>query len=151
MRLKLTFIIIILFLLSSCSFFNEYSWIGIEEIETIEEALIYMQNNIEYKYDNDDFWQLPEETYLKGTGDCEDKASLLAHLFIYNVNLNDIILLGVLRKTDYQPHMVVKIGDRIFEADFEVTLEGFYDTYYLIIEMSYENYIDIARLYHLQE
>lgn len=143
------YLLFYILIISSCSLFNDYSWIGIESIETIEEALLYMRENITYKLDYDDYWQFPEETYNIKSGDCEDMAALLAHLFIYNVNLSDVVLVGCIRKSDMQPHMVVKVGDQYYEATRPKAFERFYDIYYKVTVLSYENYIDIARLYHL--
>ncbi len=35
---------------------------------------------ITYEPDQDDYWQSPRETLLRGEGDCEDKALLLQHI-----------------------------------------------------------------------
>ena len=43
-----------------------------------------INQRIQYKRDDGDYWQTPAETYALGTGDCEDyaimKADLLSHL-----------------------------------------------------------------------
>lgn len=141
--------VILLLFLSSCSLFNDYSWIGIEEIETMEEALIFMNENISYRLDYQDYWQFPEETFNLKTGDCEDTSALLAHILIYNLGLENVRLIGCIRKSDRQPHMVVKVGDRIFESAYAKELFNFYDEFYQVTQLTYENYIDLARLYHL--
>jgi len=49
-------------------------------VTTMEDALIYVTCDIEYKFDPSDYWQTPEETYTLKTGDCEDKAILLQYI-----------------------------------------------------------------------
>lgn len=55
---------------------------------------LWVTNNIKYKPDHGEFWQLPFETLTLGTGDCDDIAVLTANLMLaagfkyYDVMLN---------------------------------------------------------------
>lgn len=68
--------LIILLILSSCEITHE---IGIPRFHSYEEAFAWVggDENIIFKYDILDEWQLPEETLSLKTGDCEDKAILI--------------------------------------------------------------------------
>ena len=134
--------------ISSCSLFSDYSWIGINSLKTIEQITFYIQENIEYKKDLVDYWQLPEETYNLKQGDCEDIASLMAHLLIYNANINNVLLIGCIQKIDNQPHMMIKINNIYYEPITDLECD-YHTIYYTLTELSYKNYIDIARFYHL--
>lgn len=146
--MKYIILLLILFF-SGCSLFIPYSWVGITEVTTIEDALLFMQDNIKYEKDNTEFWQFPEETYILGKGDCEDLAGLLAHLFIYNVNLDNVTLLIVARYSDLAGHMVVKVNDKIYEAYFEQDIEYFYKEFLVLYEIEYTDYISGAKVFHL--
>lgn len=137
------------FLFCSCSLFNDYSWVGIENIDTEEKAIEYLKENIIYEKDIIDYWQFPEETYELGRGDCEDMAALLAHLFIYNVGLDNVSLVGCIRRSDNQPHMMVKVGYVYYEAAPARLYPYYHERFYTISNLSLENYIDLARFYHL--
>ena len=49
-----------------------FKWIAIRD---------WVSNNIEYSYESREYWQLPRETLLSRTGDCEDYAILLVSLY----------------------------------------------------------------------
>lgn len=55
---------------------------------------LWVANNIKYKMDHSEFWQLPFETLTLKTGDCDDIAILTANLMLaagfkyYDVMLN---------------------------------------------------------------
>lgn len=136
-------------LLFSCSLLNDYSWAGIEELTTEDEALSFMLDNISYKADYYDYMQFPEETYNLSSGDCEDMASLLAHLFIYNVHMENVLLVICYDINLNQYHMVVKVDHRYFEATYAREIFNYHDKFITIKYLSYGKYIDIARLYHL--
>lgn len=48
---------------------------------SVEDVFKWVCNNIKYRREAKDFWQLPSETLKRKRGDCEDGALLLASLF----------------------------------------------------------------------
>jgi len=62
------------------------------EVYTIGDALDYVYINIDYEEDNSDYWQLPEETYNKGTGDCEDMCLLFMYLVVTKLDLHPMMI-----------------------------------------------------------
>lgn len=65
---------------SGCDMYPTYTWELPMSFDTVEEVLDYIVT-IEYKSDGaKDNWQLPDQTYRKGTGDCEDKAILFLYI-----------------------------------------------------------------------
>ena len=48
----------------------------------VKACVWWVQHNIISKPDKTEFWQFPFETLAKRTGDCEDKAILLANLLL---------------------------------------------------------------------
>jgi hypothetical protein len=79
--------------------------------DSIQSALYWVQDNINYKKENDngdwndEHWQTPEETYFLKTGDCEDYAILFAYIVKNKLNTNieieyvDIIY-SIVKETD---------------------------------------------------
>ena len=80
-KLLLSVVVMIIFL--GCSF--DYPVIPNLGLTTIEEVAAWTHDNIEYEADTPlnliaDIWQSPEETYLRGAGDCEDFTVLFMYL-----------------------------------------------------------------------
>lgn len=82
---------VVIVLLSSCELpVSSYSSLGMirspsVNVNTLEEAKIFVADNIKYKTDMEvhgvnEYWQAPVETIERGTGDCEDMAILLGWL-----------------------------------------------------------------------
>jgi len=46
----------------------------VEKLDTIDKLHNYMKTKIRYVSDTKDYWQTPEETLIRGAGDCEDMA-----------------------------------------------------------------------------
>ncbi len=73
---------------------NDYAFENEIKIFSITEIIIYIADNIKYVNEIFDYWQLPEETIKKGTGDCEDLCILAMFLFKTKLNLDtDLIML----------------------------------------------------------
>jgi len=74
----------------------------------------WVGNNIDYRYDSNvhgeaDFWQLPQETLILRTGDCEDFSILLCSLLRANGwSANDVYV--VVGENDGSRHAWVKIN-----------------------------------------
>ena len=100
------------------------------EFETMEQAWKWIDDSIEYKIDNPDYKQTPEETYRLRTGDCEDHALLMSY-FGYMLGL-DIKLVRIY--TDKGPHIINKYDGIYFEPQ----------TYPKIY---FEKYLDIGQVW----
>ena len=74
-------LLLLIVFISACSLDNFQIPDGIEA-ETIEELNEWVFLNIEFVPDEENYTQEPEETLLKGTGDCEDQAVLLRELSV---------------------------------------------------------------------
>ena len=55
---------------------NIYNLLSSNKILNINDYINWLQNNITYKFDKNDYWQSPIETIKNKTGDCEDFAIL---------------------------------------------------------------------------
>jgi hypothetical protein len=96
----------------------EYEWNRPINVTIIDEALVWCSKNITYKSDaeRNDYWQTPQQTYDKRTGDCDDFCLMfvqLAHELGYEPEL-----IGIKIKTrgEITGHMVVKIDDIIYDV-----------------------------------
>lgn len=65
-------------------------------------------------------WQLPEETYQKKTGDCEDSA-LLFMCFAWDMGFNPKMAIGY-NNNGY--HAIVKISDIYYDSNSMRTWSG---------------------------
>jgi len=141
--------LILLMLLSSCSLSQYPEWVGIDSVKTIDQAFMYVEDNIIYTLDNGENWQFPEETADLKTGDCEDISALIAHLLIYNVGIDNVLLVLCKRKTDGNGHMMIKIGNKYYES---IGGRGYYPNYdqafKTVKEYSYDDYINKAMRHH---
>lgn len=118
----------------------QYEWVIPEDIETKSEAAIFM-SSLDYIYESGDNWMLPESTYYKKGGDCEDLSGLLAHIFIYCLNLSDVKLVGCISADG--PHMMVYSGGVYYEGQ---TGRPTRTNYIILYKMSYESYIFLAKV-----
>ena len=150
MLIKVNILVFIILYFSGCSFLDEYYWECPEDINTIEEALLFVNNNTTYKSEHGDYWQFPHETYSLGTGDCEDIAGMLAHLLIYNVGLNDVKLIGCYRTKDRAPHMMVRGNGVYYATGSDVRVrENYKEIYTTVIELNYIDYLQLVRISHI--
>ncbi|MDY6970152.1 MAG: hypothetical protein SVR08_16070 [Spirochaetota bacterium] len=80
----------------------EYDFENDIEISSVEEACLYVAENIEYVADDewDDYWQTPQQTVEKKGGDCEDKAILLEYLLYKKLGLVSYFYLVYVPRTD---------------------------------------------------
>lgn len=70
---------------------NRYEWIIPEDFDIYQEFVNYMFE-LDYLDDIEDEWQTPEETYIRGGGDCEDLSLLAAHILIQRFKQTEILL-----------------------------------------------------------
>ena len=135
MNMSTNFKITVLILsLASCSMqgLSEYSFLHEEEFNSIEEISFWMLVNMTYYKDETDCWQLPEETYIRKGGDCED-TSLLMTYFAHEIGLEaDILIVDneEMRELGVK-HAIVQVDNRWFDA-------GLYEIYnirYRVIEV----------------
>ena len=84
-------ILLLLFFFYSSMLFAE--WVIPKEFNDYEDFIKYMRVLIYIKeLPNFDEWQTPEETYIRGGGDCEDLVLLAAHILIYKFDRTDVWL-----------------------------------------------------------
>lgn len=107
--------------------------------ESMEELQSYVTKNIHYKNEFKDYWQAPQETLEKGTGDCEDFcifSGYFADQLGYTVNL-------VAFETPEGNHMVLKLDNDYYEGQ---TLKPYKyaKKYPKISSMSLENALRIC-------
>ena len=80
--------------------------------ESIENLFFRAQR---FRYVNEgrkDYWQSPQETELRGAGDCEDKAIWLFKKLKENGYYNVFLIIGKYRSVDPQYHVWVSVSDR---------------------------------------
>jgi len=89
-------------------------------VESIEDVQTWCYHNIEYRYDIDvwgkrEYWQLPEETYVMGTGDCEDYAIMFMYLCKTKLGITPKMVTARNKKSKVY-HAMVKIDDTFYEV-----------------------------------
>lgn len=83
---------------------------------TKEEVFTWIADNYVYKDDASEYWQSPEETLERGTGDCEDWAILCVYM-LNEINIKANIAL--IQKPDWDPmvyHAAIWIDGRVYET-----------------------------------
>jgi hypothetical protein len=107
--------------------------------ESMDVLQQYVRDNISYKNEFVDYWQAPQETLEKGTGDCEDFcifSGYFADKLGYTVNI-------VAFETPNGNHMVLKLDNEYYEG--QTLLQYKYaEKYPKISSMSLENALRIC-------
>lgn len=116
MKNLIIFLIMILFF--SCNPYLEREWDKLpelllewDEINSFQDIEVWIFSNIKYKKDNKDYWQFPDETILKETGDCEDMALLFCAMS--NKLLHKKPMLAKYYYTNYNKYHVESIYNKI--------------------------------------
>ncbi len=78
-------------------------------------AFDYVYNNIIYKNENIDFWQLPETTYQEKSGDCEDFTILFMYILDTRLSIQSSMIITYDSIND-KYHSVVLCNDDYFDA-----------------------------------
>ena len=108
----------------------EYEWNRPIKVISIDEALEWCSKNITYKSDTErnDFWQTPQQTYDKRTGDCDDYCLLFMQL-VYELGYEpELIGIKIKLKGETIGHMVVKIDDIIYDVQPGQKLKDYTDS-----------------------
>jgi len=107
--------------LSSCELFmSPYDVINEPDISfsSLAEIQRYVRTNIHYASDEsihgEEYWQAPQETIRRGSGDCEDFAIFVGYFAERDLGM-DVGLLGV-EEYGGDQHMLVVLNDTIYEA-----------------------------------
>jgi len=61
-------------------------------LNTVTEILDFVSNNIIYTPDNIEYWQIPEETLFRNTGDSED-ISIMIMYFLNKINIDSFVVI----------------------------------------------------------
>lgn len=130
---QLIIIIYLFFIFNSCYFVptEEYSFDYEEVFSSPEEAQNWVVNNIIYSSEKGDEWQLPEETYFKKAGDCEDKALLLMCFFWDMEYTPEMVII----KYNSAYHAIVKINDIYYDSTSTKKWDNI--TYSIVFTYSY--------------
>lgn len=96
----------------------KYKWNKPIQVSSIDEAMKWCSDNIEYKNDKEvwnqsDYWQTPQETYDKRTGDCEDYCILFMQL-VYELGYESE--LKIILKTNDNYHAIVKVENIYYDV-----------------------------------
>mgnify|MGYP003587410648 FL=1 len=127
------FIIAFCVLMSSCAFFADpETLIRTPSISfnSMDELCNYVNYGLSYKYEFTDYWQAPQETIDKGTGDCEDFCIFVGY-FARKMGY-EVYLVAV--ETPKGTHMIIMLNGVPYEAQ---TLRQY---------QYYDRYPKIARL-----
>lgn len=105
---KILWILFVCGLLTSCA--NPFEGIRDPDIhfDSLNEIYDYLNAHITYKSDEWEYWQAPQDTIDKGTGDCEDYAIFIA--YFADRDLNASVTLCVIETGLTDKHMIVRIN-----------------------------------------
>lgn len=120
------------------------------QISSVKEALDYVASNMTYKNEENDYWQLPEQSYQWGTGDCEDYCIFFMYLLKTKLNINSELVLVHPKKNVY--HAVVKYNNQYSDPTMYNPEKGFTNIYvpesHIIWEASYQETMWMTYNYH---
>ena len=112
--------LIILILLSSCA----------SEVRRIDNRV---NNMIEYKFDDVDYWQTPEETLNLKTGDCEDYAILKWQMMVdAGINSDDIYFIMIYFPEIDSYHLMLEYNGKYYDSAMKN--RGRYNKDFVLIE-----------------
>lgn len=108
----------------------EYEWSKPIKVASIDEALEWCSKNITYKsdFERNDYWQTPQQTYDKRTGDCDDFCLLFVQLAHELGHEPELIGIKIKIRGEIQGHMVVKIDNVIYDVQSAQKLNKFEDS-----------------------
>jgi hypothetical protein len=111
--------VLLIVLLAGCSIGAPYTTTEIPDLglRTPEQVFHWINTNITYVSDKEvhgtsDEWQLPHETYLLRTGDCEDQSLLVVYILS---QIGHMSMLEVGFSVHGPGHAWVSIGDQHYE------------------------------------
>lgn len=104
------------------------------QFSSLSEIRAYVRSNIHYKWDDTDYWQAPQETIDKGTGDCEDYCLFVGY---FADKLGYDVHLVCIEKPDGN-HMILKLNNMYYEAQ-TVSIYAYADKYPKIASWSLED------------
>jgi predicted transglutaminase-like cysteine proteinase len=76
-----------------------------------EQAHRWVQERIQYKADDGDYWQKPEETIARGKGDCEDLAILKRAILLNNGYGRDQLKLRIGKNKNNILHAILEVTE----------------------------------------
>jgi hypothetical protein len=113
---------------------------AVEKLDTVEKLHNYMEYNLRYVSDEKDYWQTPEETFIRGAGDCEDMARFALDVL---VRIQNIVNARWIAYTGYY----LKEGKKV-RSGHAVCVFPLNEKYAVFsnnsLEYNFENYIDIG-------
>jgi hypothetical protein len=124
------------------------------DFTSIEEITAWTYENIQYLPDEEniidwdlniyDEWQTPKVTLRRGTGDCEDMASLIAFLAQQSlgVHMRLYLLEGI--GQGVPDHMNAEYGGRFYEGTLNVVFDSLPAYYQVIDTLTLDDYMNIA-------
>ena len=108
---KILWILSVCGLLTSCVMEIRDPTISFTSLDAIYD---YLDDNITYKADAWEYWQAPQETIDKRTGDCEDYGIFIA--YFADRDLGASVKLCVIETGLTEKHMVVRINGVYYDS-----------------------------------
>ncbi|MBD3306565.1 hypothetical protein GF348_09315 [candidate division KSB3 bacterium] len=105
--------------------------------DSLKEIRSWMCVNIQYESEEEDNWRMPEETYQRGGGDCEDLAILLMYFLWENGEGSELVLVESDEVKKGTHHALVRYNGELLEG------YGF--------EAERDRYGDVQETYTFQE
>ena len=123
---------------------TDYDFENDIEINSVDELLHYMKINSHYQKDNEDYWQLPEETYDRGIiGDCEDFS--IFNMYILKEKLNIASKLAVIEQNGlFHAIVILNENNYIDRSTIRTNLKD----KEIIFTISYEKIIWMIMYFH---
>jgi hypothetical protein len=117
------------------------------EIKTVKEALVFVNINMKYIRDSDDYWQLPEESYKKKTGDCEDYIIFFMYLLETKLDIKTS-LIALENISTKEAHVITKYNNKYVDVPNMFTSETILDGWHIIWEIPYSEVMWMTYFYH---
>lgn len=115
-------------------YYWDYPGLSVSEIAELKEAtahLVYIPDG------DEDHWRLPDYTWDRDGGDCEDLSSTSAYILKYEMGLNAKLAVLKLKSRD-EYHMVVSVDGVLYEYDGRLINMDYWELRYTI---SFDEYV----------
>jgi len=155
---KILYLLTVLFFFHACEFsddYSDYSFPNVIEIASSKDALSFVYNHMSYisdveRYHKPDYWQLPEESYILETGDCEDYAIFFMYLLHEKLGIDSHFVLLAEKKNFMLGHALCFANNKYYDpsTNYSGSLDSLLERFSVKEIIPYDDVMNFLIYYH---
>ena len=102
---------------------DDYHFENDIEVFSEEDVFCYVANHLTYVVDQHEYWQLPEESFERRYGDCEDFCIFAMYLLYEKLHITSNLYLLRSRANNRLGHAVVEVDGNFYSAQTSMKAE----------------------------